>query len=138
MIEMAGWIFAIMLGMAMLYDFLKQEHGLIEEWREGTIQEAFEIQEKLNDAQLKYLTAHTEKIKSGPPPTSISGDGLELHLEMIMWELFEAIQIRAANEGLNQLCLDNSTVDNRPEQDSILEEILTRDDRLRPDQGGLL
>ena len=47
----------------MLYGFLKQEHELIQEWREGTIREALDVQEKLIDAQVKYLTAHTEKIK---------------------------------------------------------------------------
>jgi len=138
MIEMAGWVLAILLGMVMLYGFLKQEHELIQEWREGTIRETLYVQEKLIDAQAEYLTAHTERIKNEPPPITISGDGLEPHLETIIWDLFEKIQIRAAKEGLNQLFLDNSTVDNRPEQDSILEEILTRDDRLRPDQGGLL
>jgi len=138
MIEMAGWVLAILLCMAMLYSFLKQEHEVIEEWREGTIREVFDLREKLIDAQAKYITDHTKKLKSGPPPIRISGDGLEPHLEKVLWDLFEAIQIRATNEGPDQLCLDNATVDNNLERDSILEEILTRDDRLRPDQGGLL
>lgn len=48
------------------------------------------------------------------------------------------LDARVANDEVGQKHLDNAVVDNHPGQDSILKEVLTKDDRLRPDQGGLL
>ncbi|WP_319521670.1 hypothetical protein [uncultured Desulfosarcina sp.] len=101
----------------------KQITDLYSQWDEGTslsekwsIQESLqsenetrkrtlEMQEKLNDAQVKFLNARTKRMESGEALITVSGDSLQPHLEMIMWELFGAIQIRAKEEGLDQLLL---------------------------------
>ena len=64
-----------------------------------------EQQKALNDAQVAYLKEKTKRLQSKEALITIDGDGLQPHLEMIMWELFEAIQIRATQEGLDQLNL---------------------------------
>ena len=64
-----------------------------------------EQQKDLNDANIKYLNAKTKKLQSGDALITVNGDGLQPHLEMIMWELFAAIQIRATQEGLNRILL---------------------------------
>ena len=64
-----------------------------------------EQQKALNDAQVAYLKEKTKRLQSKEALITVDGDGLQPHLEMIMWELFEAIQIRATQEGLDQLNL---------------------------------
>ena len=68
-----------------------------------------EQQQALNDAQVAYLKAKTERMRSGEALITVTGDGLQPHLEYIMWELFEAIQIRATQEGLDQLLLGGAS-----------------------------
>ena len=70
---------------------------------------ALELQEKLTEAQVKYMNAQTERFKSGDALITVTGDGLQPHLEAIMWELLAAIQVRASNEGLNALILGGLT-----------------------------
>lgn len=66
---------------------------------------ALEMQEKLTESQIKNLDARTEKLQSGEALITINGDGLAPELEMMMWKVFEAIHIRATQEGLDQLLL---------------------------------
>ena len=68
-----------------------------------------EQQQALSDAQVAYLKEKTERLKSGESLITVNGDGLQPHLEYIMWELFEAIQIRATQEGLDQLLLGGAS-----------------------------
>jgi len=104
----------------------KQITDLYSQWDEGTslaekwsIQESLraetetrertlKMQEKLNSAQIKFLNARTKRMESGQALITVDGAGLQPHLEMIMWELFGAIQIRAKEEGLDQLLLGGS------------------------------
>jgi len=62
-------------------------------------------QEKLADAQIKYMNAKTNRIKSGDAMITVNGDGLQPHLEMIMWELLKVIQVRMSEEGVDSLLL---------------------------------
>ena len=62
-------------------------------------------QEKLANAQIKYMNAKTNRIKSGDAMITVNGDGLQPHLEMIMWELLKVIQIRMSEEGVDSLLL---------------------------------
>ncbi|WP_319525684.1 phage tail tape measure protein [uncultured Desulfosarcina sp.] len=80
-----------------LQDVLKEQMALE--------REAVETQKELTHAQAEYLKARTERMKSGEALITVDGAGLQPHLEMIMWELFAAIQIRAKEEGLDQLLL---------------------------------
>ena len=64
-----------------------------------------EQQKELTKAQVSYLNEKTKKLQSGEALITVDGSGLEPHLEYIMWEVFEAIQVRATQEGLDQLNL---------------------------------
>lgn len=70
--------------------------------------EAMKRQKELLDAQLEYTKAKTKAIKDGEALITVNGEGLQPHLEMIMWELFAAIQVRANEEGLDSLMLGGS------------------------------
>ncbi len=107
----------------MFADTGKMISGLFSEWDSGTsLQEKWAIQDQLkseqelrektlemqkalNEAQVKYMEAKTRAIESGEALITVQGDSLAPHLEMIMWEVFAAIQIRATQEGLDQLLL---------------------------------
>lgn len=64
-----------------------------------------EQQKKLSDAEIEYTKQKTEQLKRGDALITVNGDGLQPHLEAIMWELLEAIQVRASQEGLDSLLL---------------------------------
>jgi TP901 family phage tail tape measure protein len=66
---------------------------------------ALKMQEDLTKAEIKNLDARTERLQSGEAMITVNGDGLQPHLEMVMWEIFEAIQVRATQEGVDQLLL---------------------------------
>ena len=74
---------------------------------DDTQREALEMQKSLTEAEVDLMKAKTERIKSlsDEAMITVNGDGLKPHLEMIMWEIFEAIQIRATQEGLDKLLL---------------------------------
>lgn len=63
------------------------------------------MQQELTQAQVKFLEARTKQMESGEALITVNGDGLAPHLEMIMWEVLSAVQVRASQEGLNQLLL---------------------------------
>jgi TP901 family phage tail tape measure protein len=68
---------------------------------------ALAIEKTLTEAQARNLDARTEKIKNlnKEAMITVDGDGLKPHLEAMMWEVFQAIQIRATEEGLDKLLL---------------------------------
>jgi len=68
---------------------------------------ALENQAKLTEAEVRNLDAKTERIKNLDKEAliKVDGDGLKPHLEAMMWEVFEAIQIRATQEGIDKLLL---------------------------------
>ncbi|BBO73466.1 hypothetical protein DSCW_08830 [Desulfosarcina widdelii] len=67
--------------------------------------EALESQKKLTEAQAKLTEAKAAALERGDSLITINGDGLAPELEMMMWKVFEAIQVRATQEGLDQLLL---------------------------------
>jgi TP901 family phage tail tape measure protein len=68
-------------------------------------QRTLKMQEKLNDAQIAYLKERTKMMQKGEALIQVDGTGLAPELEMIMYKLFAAIQVRASQEGLEQLLL---------------------------------
>jgi len=96
-----------------LANSLTDASGLSEKWDirellsdQGDYQkDLLQQQKKLTAAQVDYLNAKTDAMKKGEAMITVSGDGLQPHLEMIMWEIFEAIQVRATQEGIDQLLL---------------------------------
>lgn len=69
--------------------------------------DALQIQKDLTAAEIRNLDAKTEKIRdmNKEAMITVDGDGLKPHLEAMMWEVFEAVQIRATEEGLDKLLL---------------------------------
>lgn len=67
--------------------------------------QVLEMQKELNQAQVEYLQAKKERLESGDVSIKVEGDGLAYHLEAMMDEIFSAIQIKASQEGLDQLLL---------------------------------
>ncbi len=66
-------------------------------------QSAVDTQNKLTTAQIALLEAQTEARKRGDALVTINGEGLQPHLEAFMWEILEAIQIRASETGVEYL-----------------------------------
>lgn len=60
---------------------------------------SFDMQEGLIKQQTEYLKLKNEAIKRGDALIQIDGAGLQPHLEAFMWEILEAIQVRASEEG---------------------------------------
>jgi TP901 family phage tail tape measure protein len=57
-------------------------------------QEAFELQKQLTTAQIDLIKQRASAMSSGDPLITVSGDGLQPHLEAFMWEILSAIQVR--------------------------------------------
>lgn len=62
-------------------------------------QDAFELQKKLTEQQIKLNDLRMARLDRGDALITIDGAGLQPHLEGFMWEILEAIQIRATSEG---------------------------------------
>ncbi|SEM55624.1 hypothetical protein SAMN04489760_1221, partial [Syntrophus gentianae] len=74
-----------------LYDAIEKE----KEYRE----QEFELQKKLVEQQLKLQEAKTKALESGSQVIQVEAAGLQPHLEMILWEILSAIQLRANEEA---------------------------------------
>lgn len=83
-------------------DLAEQEMRIRDELLEMQKKE-IETQGQLMTAQIDYMQAKSESLRSGDAMITINGDGLQPHLENIMWEIFSAIQIRVNEEGLDAL-----------------------------------
>ena len=59
----------------------------------------FELQEKLTESQIRYNDARTEAIASGDMNITVSGEGLQPHMEAFMWEILSMIKLRANAES---------------------------------------
>jgi tape measure domain-containing protein len=66
-------------------------------------QQQLDQQERLNNAQIEALKARAAALRRGDSIITVNGDGLAPHLEAIMFELFEAIQIRTNADGYDLL-----------------------------------
>ena len=60
-------------------------------------------QQKLTEAQIKYLEARTSALGRGESIITIQDDGLQAELELVLQRIIELTQIRANEEGLNFL-----------------------------------
>lgn len=60
-------------------------------------------QQKLTDAQIKYLELRSKAMERGDGIITIQADGLEPELEMVLQKIIQLTQIRANEEGLNFL-----------------------------------
>ena len=60
-------------------------------------------QSKLLAAQRKLADIQAERLKEGGALINVQGDGLQPHLEAIMYSLFEAIQVRVNADGYELL-----------------------------------
>lgn len=81
----------------LLRDAIEQEMKLREQ--------SFELQKKQVEAEIALTEARTDALNSGEALISVNGDGLQPHLEAIMWEIFAEIQARANRDGLSVLLL---------------------------------
>jgi hypothetical protein len=64
---------------------------------------AFKAQQDWFTANIDYLNARTERIKSDEALIQIDGAALQPHLEAFMFEILAAIQVRLNEEGLELL-----------------------------------
>jgi TP901 family phage tail tape measure protein len=72
--------------------------------RQMDIQEkGLEIQEKMAEAEIAFMEIRKQRMESGEPLITVTGDGLQPHLEMIMFEVLGAVQARASEEYQNFL-----------------------------------
>lgn len=76
---------------------LRQRWTLEDEIRKESLrrEKAFEMQEKLTNAQINSMEAKTEALEKGEGLITITADGLEPELEAFMWKIIEKVQIRA-------------------------------------------
>ena len=65
--------------------------------------EAFALQKRLTEAQIKSMEAQTNALLKGDGLIKISGDGLKPHLEAFMWEILQTIQVKVNADGLKLL-----------------------------------
>lgn len=56
--------------------------------------------EKLTEAQIKLLKARADSLSRGDALITVSGDGLQPHLEAFMFAVLDAIQVKTNAEGL--------------------------------------
>ena len=60
---------------------------------------ALETSLKLAEQQIELNKLRLERLQNGESTINVSADGLKPHLEMILWEILEAIQIRASESS---------------------------------------
>lgn len=70
---------------------------------ESRRKEAFDLQKELTLAQIDLIKQRSAAMASGDPMITVSGDGLQPHLEAFMWEIFSAIQVRVSEDYGNFL-----------------------------------
>ncbi|HCA36841.1 MAG: phage tail tape measure protein [Rhodopirellula sp.] len=65
------------------------------EYREQSLND----QSKLTEAQIEYIRQKTRQLQNGDAMIKVSGDGLQPHLEALMFSLLEGIQVRMNAQG---------------------------------------
>ena len=66
-------------------------------------EEAAELQKEYTQALIDEVQARAERLRSDRALIEVDGTGLEPHLEAIMFEILEAVQVRVSEEGLQLL-----------------------------------
>ena len=104
-IESTGDVIGDLFGeYASVDDTFKETHieaAIREEQRRRD--EALQIQKELAGAQVAYLNAQTRAIQRGESAITVQADGLKPHLEAILWELLESIQVKVTSDLSNFL-----------------------------------
>jgi hypothetical protein len=60
----------------------------------GILEGQMELQSGLIEAQIKLIEAQVKRMESGDPLVTVSGEGLQPHLEGFMFEILNGIQVR--------------------------------------------
>ena len=66
-------------------------------------EEAFDLQEKMTEAQIKLINEKTKQLSKGDALIKVDGAGLQPHLEAFMFEILSEIQVRVNAEGEEML-----------------------------------
>lgn len=66
-------------------------------------EEAFDLQKQLTTAQIDLIKQRSAAMAAGDPIITVSGDGLQPHLEAIMWDLLAAIKVQVNEDYGNFL-----------------------------------
>jgi hypothetical protein len=59
---------------------------------------ALAVQERMADAEIAFMNSRMQRMNSGEPLITVSGDGLAPHLEAIMFDVLGAVQTRAQED----------------------------------------
>lgn len=97
-----------------IFGALSSGEGLPQELQHGRLSQIIDaqldiqlrglaVQEKLAAKEIEYMNVRIKALRSGQPLISVSADGLQPHLEAIMWEVLGALQVRVSEEGLDML-----------------------------------
>ena len=65
--------------------------------------DALKLQKELIDAQAEYMREKARALARGDSAITVNAPGLKPHLEAFMWEILEAIQVKASAEGQERL-----------------------------------
>lgn len=89
-----------------LFDKLTTAQGLDKQAIERAIEQeekrrdqAFKQQKELVELQMDYMREKIDAMRSSDNLITVQADGLRPHLEAILWEVLEAIQLRASEES---------------------------------------
>ncbi len=66
-------------------------------------EQALKLQEKLTNAEIKYIEAKTKSLRNGDSMIKVDGAGLQPHLEAFMFEILRTIQVRVNADGEEML-----------------------------------
>lgn len=96
-----GMSFADSVNSVESFDFLKQwqlDKAVKQQLELQRLE--FEEQKKINAAKIELLNAQTELLESGEPfKLTVKSDNLKPHLELIWWDILEALQVQVNSEG---------------------------------------
>lgn len=65
--------------------------------------EALDLQKRMTESQLRLNKLREDALRGGDAVLTVSGDGLQPHLEAFMWEILKTIQTRVNSDGLDML-----------------------------------
>ena len=65
--------------------------------------DALKLQRELIEAQAEYMREKARALARGDSAITVNAPGLKPHLEAFMWEILEAIQVKASAEGQERL-----------------------------------
>ena len=104
-VQSTGELLGSLFGNLTQADNLRQEFAIEDQIRleNKRREEALKLEQQIAEATIAKLKAETRRLNSGDPVITVNGDGLQPHLEAIMFELLEAIQVRVNADGYSML-----------------------------------